>query len=33
VMLAFLDIVHLHTIVTFGGKKQSTFIIEIQRQN
>ena len=33
VMLAFLDIVYLHTVVTFGGKKQGTFIVKIQRQN
>lgn len=29
-VLALLDIVYLHTIVTLRGQKQATFVIEIQ---
>lgn len=30
-MLAFLDIVYLHTTVAFRGKEKTTFIIETKR--
>lgn len=32
-VLAIFDTVYLHTVVTFGRKKQATFIIKIQRED
>lgn len=33
VMFALLDIVNLHTIITFRGEKKSPFIVKVDREN
>lgn len=33
VMLALLDVVYLHTVITFRGEKKSPFIVEVHREN